>query len=520
VVSVNVTGTVAGAKYNSVQVSSTEGGTGNTANASITVTADTTTSVTSSVNPAVFGQSVTFTVTVSPVSGTGTPTGTVTLLDNGLSVGQAALSGGVATVTLNQLVPAFKLVGDHYITTNYGGDANFSGSTGSLTGNPQVVNKANTATTVTTSLNPSTFGQSVTFSATVSAVAPGAGAPGGSVTFLDGGTNIGTGVLAGGPAVFTTSALAPGSHTITTSYEGDGNYNGSTGSLVGNPQLVKPNPTDAAAVVSSPAPGSTFTGHVGTFMWSAGTNATAYQLYIGARLGGGGYFKGSTTGTSLTVSKLPVDGTTVYVRLVTTFSDGTSQHRDYTYTAALAAAMSSPAPGTTLSGHSVTFNWTSGTSGASYQLYVGKSLGGGGYFKFSSTTATSATVNDLPTNGSTVYVRLITYFPDGTSQHYDYTYTAALFISATIISPSPDSTLSGRSATFTWGPGTNAISYQLYVGKALGGGGYFSFSSPTMSTSATVTDLPANGTTIYVRLTTYFPDGTAQHRDYTYVSGP
>jgi large repetitive protein len=67
--------------------------------------------------------------------------------------------------------------GVHTITTSYGGDGNFNGSTGSLTGNPQVVNKANTTTTVTSSANPDVFGQSITFTATVFPVSPAAGSP-------------------------------------------------------------------------------------------------------------------------------------------------------------------------------------------------------------------------------------------------------------------------------------------------------------------------------------------------------
>lgn len=58
------------------------------------------------------------------------------------------------------------------------------------------------------------------------------------MTFLDGGSPIGSAPLSGGSVTFTTPALAAGSHTITVSYGGDGNFNGSTGSLSGNPQVV------------------------------------------------------------------------------------------------------------------------------------------------------------------------------------------------------------------------------------------------------------------------------------------
>ena len=131
---VNVTGISAGIQNNTTgTITSNESGAGSTASASLTVNqASTSTTVASSSNPSVFGQSVTFTATVS--SGAGTPTGTVTFLDGGSPIGTGTLSGGVATFTTSALA-----VGSHVITTSYGGDANFTGSTGSLNTNPQVV---------------------------------------------------------------------------------------------------------------------------------------------------------------------------------------------------------------------------------------------------------------------------------------------------------------------------------------------------------------------------------------------
>ena len=299
-VSVNVQGTKVGAANNSVTASDATAGTGNTGTASETVVkADTTTTVTSSVNPSVFSQSVTFTATVSPVApGAGTPTGTVTFLDGGSPVGSGTIIGGIATFTTSALA-----VGNHTITTNYGGDGNFNGSTGSLTGNPQVVNKADTATTVTSSVNPSVFGQSATFTAVVSPVAPGSGTPTGTVTFLDGGSPIGTGTLIGGVATFTTSALSVGNHTITTSYGGDGNFNGSTGSLTGNPQVVNKADT-ATTVTSSQNPQTagqpvTFTATVSAVAPGSGTpTGTVTFLDGGSPIGSGTLIGGVATFTT------------------------------------------------------------------------------------------------------------------------------------------------------------------------------------------------------------------------------
>ena len=87
--------------------------------------------------------------------------------------------------------------------------------------NPQVA--TSTTTTLASSMNPSTSGQSVTFTATVS---PSAAS--GTVTFKDGATTLGTGTLSGGVATFTTSALALGSHSLTAAYAGDASYSAST----------------------------------------------------------------------------------------------------------------------------------------------------------------------------------------------------------------------------------------------------------------------------------------------------
>jgi len=84
----------------------------------------TTTTLVSSVNPISAGQSVTFTATVAVVTGSGTPTGTVTFNDGGSTLGTVNLGGGTASFTTSQLT-----VGIHSITAVYGGDANFSKST-------------------------------------------------------------------------------------------------------------------------------------------------------------------------------------------------------------------------------------------------------------------------------------------------------------------------------------------------------------------------------------------------------
>ncbi|MEP6538610.1 MAG: SBBP repeat-containing protein, partial [Bryobacteraceae bacterium] len=87
------------------------------------------------------------------------------------------------------------------------------------------------------------------------------------------------------------------------------------------------------------------------------------------------------------------------------------------------AVMSTPAPGSVLSGASVTFTWNN-TGATAYALDVGTTVGGTNITTGSVGAATSKTVSGIPVNGSTIYVRLSTSI-SGVWQFFDYTYTAA-----------------------------------------------------------------------------------------------
>jgi Bacterial Ig-like domain (group 3)/FG-GAP-like repeat len=178
----------------------------------------TTTTVASTVNPSAFGESVSFTATVA-AQNSGTPTGTVTFSDGSTTVGQATVNAGTATYSSASLA-----TGSHSITATYSGDSNFTGS--ASTGLSQVVQKVNT-TTALNAPNSANVNQSVALTATVT---PGtSGVPTGTVSFLDGTTQIGSASPNGsGVATFSTSTLAMGTHNITAVYGGDSNFNGST----------------------------------------------------------------------------------------------------------------------------------------------------------------------------------------------------------------------------------------------------------------------------------------------------
>jgi len=189
--------------------------------------APTTTTVASSANPSRYGQAVTFTATV---AGTGfLPTGKVNFFSDGYSLGPGVvLAGGTASLSTTGLA-----VGVHEVTARYlpGADPNYLPSEGMLpTG--QRVDRADTTTVLTVAPLASRPGQAVTLTAAVAATPPGSGAPTGTVTFLDGPDPIGTGILAGASASFTTASLPVGPHQLVARFGGNGSVNPSSSPAV------------------------------------------------------------------------------------------------------------------------------------------------------------------------------------------------------------------------------------------------------------------------------------------------
>ncbi|MEV6619155.1 Ig-like domain repeat protein [Streptomyces sp. NPDC051051] len=187
--------------------------------------ASTTTSVSSSPDPSVVGQPVTFTATVAPVApGAGTPTGTVTFnFGDGTSPVTATLTNGTATTTRPYTTRSSGLF---TVTATYNGTTSFAGSSGT---DPHTVNRAQSATTVVSSPDPSRPGQDTTVTATVTAVPPGAGTPTGSVTFTIGNRSPVTLTLVNGTASTTINTLSVGTHPITVAYTGSADFASSGG---------------------------------------------------------------------------------------------------------------------------------------------------------------------------------------------------------------------------------------------------------------------------------------------------
>ena len=254
----------------------------------------TSTTLVSSLNPSIYGQSVTWTAKVT-TSGSIPPTGEVNFTWSGNSIGGAPLNAsGVATLTRST-----ENADTYPLTAVYEGDANNLPSTSAILN--QVIKQTTSTATLTSSPNPSTQGQSVTFAAIINSPTT---SPTGPVTFTAGKTVLGTGQLSGRKAIFTTSTLAVGATTVTATYYGDSNIAESSASVVQTVTAGTGNST-ATTLTSSLNPASfgnqvTFTAQVRS---SLGTppNGEIVTFYNGSSVIGPGVLNGgaATMTTSL-----------------------------------------------------------------------------------------------------------------------------------------------------------------------------------------------------------------------------
>ena len=187
----------------------------------LTLPEPTTTMLASSGSPVDVGDLVMFTATVT--SGTGVPQGTVTFFDDENILGTGVLDpAGVATLATAGLGS-----GIHAISASYAAIANFMASNSNPT---DLTIRSATHISLASSASPAPIGEPVTFTAIVDS---DGGTPGGTVSFLAGGVEIGTSILNGeGIANLTTTALAVGEHSITAAYGGGPTYSTSSSGLV------------------------------------------------------------------------------------------------------------------------------------------------------------------------------------------------------------------------------------------------------------------------------------------------
>ncbi|HEY1901224.1 MAG TPA: choice-of-anchor D domain-containing protein [Terracidiphilus sp.] len=266
----------------------------------------------------------------------------------------------------------------------------------------------------------------------------------------------------------------------------------------------------------SPAPAVALT--------ESGAAATAVTSSV-AMTDSDSLLSGTTTASFLsgaaTFSNLLVTSVTGSDKLIATLAlnptiNLTAQSTAFQAQTVIPAELTSPTPGTVLAGSSVTFTWTAGTGATGYGLWLGlNGAGSSDLYNSGITTATSVSANSLPTRGATIYARLF-WEAGGVWYHTDYTYTEATGVLATMMSPTPGSTLGTSDVMFTWTAGTGVTHYGLWLGINGPGSSDLYASGSLTTTSTTVPSLPARRATIYARLYSEI-DGVFEPTDYTYT---
>lgn len=281
------------------------------------------------------------------------------------------------------------------------------------------------------------------------------------------------------------------------------------------------NTPSPGATITAPAAGSTLADNTLTVTWNTATDATRYALWVGSWPGSWDVYAGDE-GTNLTrtITTAPVDGRPLYVTLYSLISSKWVPSTLILNAATTAGATKqkarilTPANGSTLTAADTTFTWDAGMGATAYVLWIGNSCGAYDQLASQASTDLTRTVT-LPTDGRKVYATLWSQI-DGQwkANYYQFTTVNIAPVKAEMISPPAGSTFASASQTFTWSAGTKVSMYALWIGRQPGGYDiHASLSTGTLN--KTVTNLPADGSPIYVRLFSLI-NGAWQSSDYIY----
>ena len=482
----------------------------------------TTTAVSGPASLPVTGQSVTYMATVTGSGGPPTGTVTFTIKDKNnttVATGSSPLdSTGKATSSPSPLIGSGSL---YAVTATYVPTGYFDASTGTLA---QAVSPAATTTSLTSSSPTSVFGQTVTFTATVAAVAPGTGTPHGAVQFAVDGTAVGSAQnLASGVATYSTSTLSATSHTVTAAYsDGTGDFGSSSANLI---QTVNKADTTTTLSVSPPSPSDfgtsvTFTVTVAAVAPGSGTPTGTVQFAVDGTPVTQPLVSGVATLSSTTLSLGPHTVSAIYQGDSNYNSSLPSNTINYAINSPTNVTLTLTAPAATpVTGEPVTFSAqvTASAPGAGPPTGTvtftikdkNNTIVATGSSPLDSTGKATSSPSPLIGSGS-LYAVTATYVPTGYFDASTGTLAQAVSPAATttsLTSSSPTSVF-GQTVTFTAtvaavapGTGTPHGAVQFAVdGTAVGSAqnlasGVATYSTSTLSaTSHTVTAAYSDGT--------------------------
>jgi hypothetical protein len=322
----------------------------------------------------------------------------------------------------------------------------------------------------------------------------------------------------GAEDIYDGSATSATSATVTIPADGVTVFATLVYHLNGAEHLISYTYTESGSVtvpsMTSPNPGSTLSTSQ-TFTWNPGAGPALFELKLGTTPVGHDIYNGAASeATSVTVS-VPANSAKVYASLVYHLN-GIEYLIPYTYTepAPTPPALTSPTPGSMLSGGSETFTWSTGNIGATlFELKLGAGVpGANDIYNGSATSATSATVS-IPANGITVFATLV-YHLNGVEHLISYTYTESGSVTLpSMISPTPGTALS-TSQTFTWNPGAGPALFELKLGTTPVG--HDIYNGAAFDGASVTVPVPANGAKVYASLV-YHLNGIEYLIPYTYT---
>ena len=221
-------------------------------------------------------------------------------------------------------------------------------------------------------------------------------------------------------------------------------------------------PPPAKSELTAPVAGTVLKSGIVNFEWTQGSQVERRYLYVGTSKGYCNLFCGyvGDSGISLDLSFFTEK---TYVRLWSRI-EGCWKYVDYEFDSEVSiSAMVSPADGSKLTSSNVTFEWTEGYNINYRYLMVGSRPGYSNLFR-SYVYGTSRTVS-VPTDGSTIYVRLWSYIPGGGWKYRDYSYKTALLAPeiSEIDSHKEGSIFDSENVTLTWTEGVSVRYNYLYI---------------------------------------------------------